>query len=883
MASPVSSPWQAGRFKEQFRELTGYDPLRWQQRLFDLLRHQPQENWPTHLDLPTGLGKTSVIHLWLIALIQQRAEGTARLPRRMVYVVDRRTVVDQATRIAERIKEKIDKCSSLLGGSLAVSTLRGQYADNREWTIDPSRPAIIIGTVDMIGSRLLFSGYRSSYKWRPLDAGLLGQDSLLVLDETHLSEPFAKLTRSIEELNRQMPLPVKVIHMSATGAADGVNTFKLEQSDLAGDRDTNPIVRRYEAEKRLTIQENVTDSDSEIVKQAAELAKNKSRVVVFVRSPDTALEIATALRNYIDKKQKMFTNSVAVLTGTMRGLERDELLKKPEKDDQHERRVMQRFLNAANRPEEGPAILVSTSAGEVGFDLNADHLVCDAAPLDSLIQRLGRVNRRGDGTAEVHLFAEKGDDKEGKNTSPKPTFESASLAAIAALKALPKASEGKGGTIYDASPKALAHLAKPAEALSPKPATLELTDILLDAWSMTTISASMPGRPPVALWLRGIEKDGPQTTFAWRAELDLDGFNRLDSDDLEDWFDAHRILPHETLSLPTNSAMDWMTKRWRFLDDEARSVIGERFCIVNRSGFDMLRLKELIGELERKRPDSIQNADIILPASFGGIERGRGLLDPTAPEPVEAKPDAIVPDLGKVSDVADEKGRCRWVAGDSCEEKALVGEKHSDCESFSRFILDLPGDDETGQQLISLVPKTERREFGTKKQSLSCHVGLVKKHAAEVAHQLDLQADIRQALELAAAWHDHGKDRDIWQRAVGRKPGEEPIGKSGGLMRRIAGSYRHEFGSLREFSDAHEGKIDANVFDLAMHLIATHHGRGRPHFPKGGFDPLARAASPRITTDAIRRFARLQRNYGYWRLAWLENLLRCADAMASAE
>src|SRR5260370_5091571 len=383
MASPVSSPWQAGRFKEQFRELTGYDPLRWQQRLFDLLRHQPQENWPTHLDLPTGLGKTSVIHLWLIALIQQRAEGTARLPRRMVYVVDRRTVVDQDTRIAERIKEKIDKCSSMLGGSLAVSTLRGQYADNREWTIDPSRPAIIIGTVDMIGSRLLFSGYRSSYKWRPLDAGLLGQDSLLVLDETHLSEPFAKLTRSIEELNRQMPLPVKVIHMSATGAADGVNTFKLEQSDLAGDRDTNPIVRRYEAEKRLTIQENVTDSDSEIVKQAAELAKNKSRVVVFVRSPDTAIEMSTALRNYIDKKQKMFTNSVAVFTCTIRGLEADALLEKNEKKDQHERPVMQRFLNAANRPEEGPATLASTSAREVGIDLNSGHLGCGAAPVPS--------------------------------------------------------------------------------------------------------------------------------------------------------------------------------------------------------------------------------------------------------------------------------------------------------------------------------------------------------------------------------------------------------------------------------------------------------------------------------------------------------------------
>ncbi len=84
----------------------------------------------------------------------------------------------------------------------AISTLRGQLADNREWSRDPSRAAIIIGTVDLIGSALLFSGYRSSYKRRPLEAGLLGQDSLLVLDEAHLSKPFEKLLGSVEAFQK---------------------------------------------------------------------------------------------------------------------------------------------------------------------------------------------------------------------------------------------------------------------------------------------------------------------------------------------------------------------------------------------------------------------------------------------------------------------------------------------------------------------------------------------------------------------------------------------------------------------------------------------------------------------------------------------------------
>jgi CRISPR-associated endonuclease/helicase Cas3 len=207
----------------------------------------------------------------------------------------------------------------------------------------------------------------------------------------------------------------------------------------------------------------------------------------------------------------------------------------------------------------------------------------------------------------------------------------------------------------------------------------------------------------------------------------------------------------------------------------------------------------------------------------------------------------------------------------------------SDSAKFSLFRLDLPAEGDVRRQLVSWAPKRQRPEFGTERQSLELHVGLVEKYAREIAGRLPLRDEVHEALGLAAKFHDKGKDRPAWQRAVRRKPGEEPVGKSGGSMDRIPGGYRHEFGSLREFTDQYEGKIANHVFDLAMHLIATHHGRGRPHFPKGGFDPEDRAQSERIATEAIRRFARLQRRYGYWRLAWLENLLRCADAMASSD
>ena len=104
--------------------------------------------------------------------------------------------MDQATNVVEQVRKRLlcptgrdwvaheaalraINCSLQTLASepppLAVSTLRGELADNEEWKQDPARTAIIVGTIDMIGSKLLFSGYGDGQYHRAHHAGLIGQ------------------------------------------------------------------------------------------------------------------------------------------------------------------------------------------------------------------------------------------------------------------------------------------------------------------------------------------------------------------------------------------------------------------------------------------------------------------------------------------------------------------------------------------------------------------------------------------------------------------------------------------------------------------------------------------------------------------------------------
>ena len=194
------------------------------------------------------------------------------------------------------------------------------------------------------------------------------------------------------------------------------------------------------------------------------------------------------------------------------------------------------------------------------------------------------------------------------------------------------------------------------------------------------------------------------------------------------------------------------------------------------------------------------------------------------------------------------------------------------------------------ESLVCLAPIPPARTEAD--QSLDEHVGAVEMEAKRIAEQLDLKDPFRSALLFAAKWHDEGKKADIWQRYVTAqtKTASSLANQSvRAIPKKSLRGYRHEFGSLlricypSRYATSCELPNDAEAHDLALHLIATHHGFGRPHFPKPVDRDFTTQQRNDLHVEVMQRFARLQRKYGWWQLAWLENLLRCADGLASGD
>src|SRR5690606_10752220 len=322
----------------------------------------------------------------------------------------------------------------------------------------------------MIGSRLLFSGYGVSWKMRPYHAGLLGVDSLFVLDEAHLVPPFERLIeaaamaseRGLGPAEEARPLipPMRLLSLSATGRSNE-KAFRLGVDDLGN----SAVKKRMEAKKRLQIRPATEAKNlaARLAEEATGLVEHGARrILVYCDSRKDAEQVHAELVRL--GKGRWQADDVELFVGARRV---------------HERELAAGWLRnhgfMGGPAPERPAFLVATSAAEVGVDLDADAAVMDLVEWERMVQRLGRVNRRGEheaivvvvpALAEAKKKRKRSEEGDGNEEEPDPR----SLRREACLRLLQALPLIDGD--HDASPVALtalreSHGALVAEASTP--------------------------------------------------------------------------------------------------------------------------------------------------------------------------------------------------------------------------------------------------------------------------------------------------------------------------------------------------------------------------------------------------------------------------------
>lgn len=668
----------ADDFSAFFQEVHGYPPFPWQKRL--LAHVAGKDKWPDTLDLPTGSGKTAAIDIALFHLALQADLGPERrAPVRIAFVVDRRLVVDDAFERARKLARKLEKALvepvgdvtarvaerlKVLSGDgppFIARRLRGGIPLEDDWARTPSQPTVLCSTVDQVGSRLLFRGYGVSDSMKPVHAGLIGSDCLILLDEAHLAEPFRQTLDWVERYRgekwrkEKWSGPWGFTRLSATPGQKSEDAFSLDKDDRA-----NSLLRkRLEAKKPAllvaldksrkktagAVESDADDGSDSSTRDLACLAwvivnqiieglrrfkdsnKDSGRglpqpaIGVVVNRVAMARKVFAQLGKQFPEKPEGDAGEepipeIVLMIGPARPVDRDDLVEKLEPIRTDRLRDLKR-----------PLVLVATQCIEAGVDIDLDVLITQAAPIDSLRQRFGRLNRAGrDITPYAAIIADRTD--LSARVDPvygkaiKPTWEH--LAAVAkkensshvdfGIDAMNKRMEQPSD---DAMNKQMKRFSDKElnSMLTEKPNAPVLLPAHLDLLSQT--SPVPAPDPDVALYLHGPDRQPDSITVIWRADIDPTRRNR----------DVIRLLTlvpprsREAIELPV-----WTVKRWLdgrresaadIADVPAREPVGDE----GREGRQVFRWKGDDQRSEWIDPSELRPGDtIIVPASYGGVD-----------------------------------------------------------------------------------------------------------------------------------------------------------------------------------------------------------------------------------------------------------------------
>jgi CRISPR-associated endonuclease/helicase Cas3 len=557
-------------FGELYRDAAGQplSPFPWQSRL---VRHVFNDGWPDCIDLPTASGKTACIDVAVFVLACQASLPADRrnAGRRIFFTVNRRVIVDeayerarhlaQALLDAERgvLKNVADALRSLNENSdnpqtppLDVAQLRGGIYRDTAWARSLTQPMIVCTTADQLGSRLLFRGYGVSDSMKPVHAALCACDSLVLLDEAHVTRAFSQTMQLLPQYQKLHATnrPLTFVQMTATPAGEVKSSFTLDDKD----RRNETLARRRSASKPVTLvkldrKRPIVD---ELARRAVESLSDSRRAIgIIVNRVQTARDVEATLR--ATPPGKKIDADVHLVIGRMRPLDRDDLQRSL------------RTVVGPDRPEQigRQVFVVATQCLEVGADYDFDAMFVECASLDALRQRFGRLNRRGrrgpDGSPVAVAAAVVTNDEAIKGDDPiygdalKHTWEWL------------WSKKGDAGQVdfgiaafdpfwREIQSQSQMYLAPgcPKPLLAPGPDAAVLLPAHLDALCQTA-PQPVPS-PDVSYFIHGPRRDNAEVNVCWRADL---------GDDPQRWPEIIRLLPPtspECMTVPLRDVRRWM-------------------------------------------------------------------------------------------------------------------------------------------------------------------------------------------------------------------------------------------------------------------------------------------------------------------------------------
>lgn len=623
----------------------------WQRDLVEQLARE--RAWPDLVDLPTGTGKTSLLEiaLFLQALDAERDPAERWMPRRVVLVVDRRVVVDQADErgcaivrrlvaatggdgVVPRVANRLRRLSGVGDGESPVltSVLRGGIVRDESWATRPDMPALISSTVDQVGSRLLFRGYGVSPSMRPVHAGLLASDCLFLLDEVHLARPFAQTLAAVGNHRARAERKVTrgsgrwhVVELSATPTGAAAQT-RFPPQPL--DPGSHPVLRRRLLASKPARLESVVlpkhlGKAERLFAEACVGAAGRllrapaiTALGVIVNRVSTARAVAQGLAANDGGDPNV---DVVLLTGRMRPVDRDRILGK------HRDRLK---MGRERGSEVRPLVVVATQSIEAGADFDLDAIVTECASLDALRQRFGRVDRdgrRSDAGAEITsvVLARGPSVVDGADD---PVYGGALARTWAWLESVADGMPGsRDGPLVDFGIRALPLPAGDALARLVPPAfdAPVMLPAHLDAWTQTS---PMPAvEPDIARWLHGIRDLEQDVQVVWRDDLHED---LLDPDDAEGVRAAvERVRARPPVSTEAMSLPIAAVRRWLLQQEPAEVADVEALVLPDDVESGVRRVRPVLRwagqDSVASPPKDIRPGDtLVVPREYGGIYNG---------------------------------------------------------------------------------------------------------------------------------------------------------------------------------------------------------------------------------------------------------------------